>query len=427
MAQRPIREYDGKQMLSRWFAAHGGPSSRLADQVAPIHPGVDLAGLADAHPWLAAVPLVVKPDQLIKRRGQAGMLLLNADWPAAQGWLRAQMGREIVVEGVAGVVDHFLVEPFVPHAAADEHYLCIRALREGDEILFHPHGGIDVGDVDATARSLLVPIGAEAQAAPIAQALLAELPEDRRAQLADFIADLHRCFSELQFTYLEINPLVLRDGRISPLDVAAKLDSAAAFEPGARWWGDLRFPPPFGRRPTEEEALVERLDRQSGASLKLTVLNPRGRIWTLVAGGGASVVVADTICAMGHAGELANYGEYSGDPSEELTYAYARTILDLMTRAPEPRGKLLLISGGIANFTDVAATFKGIVRALREYQGPLRDQGVRVFVRRGGPNYQEGLMIMRDLGRSLGIPIAVYGPETHLTATVGIALTEVQP
>ena len=32
------------------------------------------------------------------------------------------------------------------------------------------------------------------------------------------------------------------------------------------------------------------LDAKSGASLKLTILNKKGRIWTMVAGGGASVI-----------------------------------------------------------------------------------------------------------------------------------------
>jgi succinyl-CoA synthetase beta subunit len=35
---------------------------------------------------------------------------------------------------------------------------------------------------------------------------------------------------------------------------------------------------------------------QTSASLKFTVLNPKGRIWTMVAGGGASVIYADTVC-----------------------------------------------------------------------------------------------------------------------------------
>ena len=39
-----------------------------------------------------------------------------------------------------------------------------------------------------------------------------------------------------------------------------------------------------------QEAYVAELDAKSGASLKLTILNKKGRIWTMVAGGGASVI-----------------------------------------------------------------------------------------------------------------------------------------
>jgi ATP citrate (pro-S)-lyase len=94
-----------------------------------------------------------------------------------------------------------------------------------------------------------------------------------------------------------------------------------------------------------------------------------------------------------------------------------------MTRGtPRSDGKILIIGGGIANFTNVAATFKGIIRALKEYKGPLINHGVRIFVRRGGPNYQEGLKAMRLLGESLGVEIKVYGPDTHITAIVPLAL-----
>ncbi|KFM80410.1 ATP-citrate synthase, partial [Stegodyphus mimosarum] len=82
----------------------------------------------------------------------------------------------------------------------------------------------------------------------------------------------------------------------------------------------------------------------------------------MVAGGGASVIYSDTICELGGASELANYGEYSGAPTEMQTYEYAKTILSLMTHERHQDGKILLIGGGIANFTNVAATFKGIVK-----------------------------------------------------------------
>lgn len=53
--------------------------------------------------------------------------------------------------------------------------------------------------------------------------------------------------------------------------------------------------------------------------------------------------------------------------------------------------QVLIIGGGIANFTNVAATFKGIVTALQELQSRLVEYSISVFVRRAGPNYQEGL------------------------------------
>lgn len=109
------------------------------------------------------------------------------------------------------------------------------------------------------------------------------------------------------------------------LDLAAKLDQTGENEVGKKWnearmsayppknnrWGtDMSFPAPFGRSLTQEEAYIADLDAKTGASLKLTVLNPSGRIWTMVAGGGASVVYTDAIAAYGAGSEIANYGGY---------------------------------------------------------------------------------------------------------------------
>ena len=75
----------------------------------------------------------------------------------------------------------------------------------------------------------------------------------------------------------------------------------------------------------------------------MTILNEAGRIWTLVAGGGASVIYADTIVELGGVKELANYGEYSGGPNETQTYEYAKTVIDLMCKHPHPDGKVRFI------------------------------------------------------------------------------------
>ena len=49
-------------------------------------------------------------------------------------------------------------------------------------------------------------------------------------------------------------------------------------------------------------------------------------------------VCSDTICDLGGGAELANYGEYSGAPSESQTFEYAKTILSLMTTEKRPDG-----------------------------------------------------------------------------------------
>ena len=421
MAQKAIREADGKQMIARLLKEYTNGKYSIENKFITIGPETDLKKLPNTYKWLTKEKLVVKPDQLIKRRGKSKLLLLNANWRDAEKWIGERMNKPITVGAVTGILDHFIVEPFVPHTENDEYYLSILSKREGDEILFYHQGGINVGDIDTKAVRMKVPIGEYPITTEIEKKLLEKVPANRKKLIAGFIEGMFKFYADLNYSYLEINPFVVTGNKIVPLDLAAKLDDTAEFESGQKW-GGIKFPSPFGRQLSKEEAFIADLDSKTGASLKLTVLNPEGRIWTMVAGGGASVIYADTITDLGFMNEMANYGEYSGDPNEEFTYLYAKTILDLMTRKKNPKGKFLIIGGGIANFTDVANTFKGIVKALKEYKNKLIENKVKIYIRRGGPNYKEGLRIMRDLGNELGVPIEVYGPETHMTKIVSMAL-----
>ena len=85
-----------------------------------------------------------------------------------------------------------------------------------------------------------------------------------------------------------------------------------------------------------------------------------------------------------------------------------------MCRVPRPNGKILIIGGSIVNFTNMAATFKGTIHTLKEYKNQLIVHSIKVFVRCSGPNYQEGLQAMHLLGESLGIPIRIFGWDTHI-------------
>lgn len=433
MAHKAIREADGKRLLARLLQDYSDGKYEISNKIVSVNPNTDLTQLPIQYQWLTTEKLVVKPDQLIKRRGKNKLILVGANYDQARAWIKEKSKEPIRIygkfdvegkpadNGTVGQLTHFIIEPMVTHKDTDECYLAIVSSKDGDSILFYHHGGINVGDVDTKAAHLEVPIGTFPSSAEIAKKLLEKVSGERKKHLSGFIEALFKFYAGLNFTYLEINPIVVTEDSIIPLDFAAKLDSTAEFESGEKW-GNIEFPVPFGRNLTKEEAFIEDLDSKTGASLKLTILNPEGRVWTMVAGGGASVIYADTITDLCYMNELANYGEYSGDPSEEFTYLYAKTILDVMTREFNPKGKFLLIGGGIANFTDVAATFKGIIRALKEYQIKLQENNVKIYVRRGGPNYQEGLSQMRALGEKLGVPIEVYGPETHMTKIVSMAL-----
>ena len=47
-------------------------------------------------PWLLTDKLVVKPDQLIKRRGKLGLIKVNVDYPTVKAWVLERMGQDQV-------------------------------------------------------------------------------------------------------------------------------------------------------------------------------------------------------------------------------------------------------------------------------------------------------------------------------------------
>ena len=201
MSAKAIREYHGKKITSRWLSnysngiVHDLEDRALSITSASMDPGSDLSfdSLAAANPWVLETKLVVKPDQLIKRRGKAGLLAINKSWSEVVDWIKERMNKEQKVEMVTGVLDTFIVEPFVPHDQSDEYYICIQSFRDNDEILFYHEGGVDVGDVDTKGDRLQISIGEKITKESVIK-LISKIPLNRQDSLAGFIMALFELF-----------------------------------------------------------------------------------------------------------------------------------------------------------------------------------------------------------------------------------------
>jgi len=443
MAQKAIREYDAKSILAKHWDKYF-PDFTYAYETVMVQNGSELIEAAKSRPWLNEKKLVAKPDMLFGKRGMNDLVLFRDAKPGdvtlakAASWIgEKSTGDQSVYfsfdgdkpTGVPSVdkLTNFIVEPFTPHEQSEEYYVSATCVGDDDVIYMSAEGGIAIEE-NWDAKVTEVPFPITATEDEIATAIRANVPKDvadkDKAAFAEFCIGFFKAYRELNFAYLEINPFVMQGNKIELLDMVAKLDDTAGFMM-VEEWGDVEYPTAFGMEAKSPEVeAIEEADAKTGASLKLTLLKPEARIWTMVAGGGASVVYADTIADMAGIDDLANYGEYSGGPTTGETKFYAETLLDLMTRQPDPsgRGKVMIIGGAIANFTDIAKTFTGIIQAFEVYADKMKAIDLKIYVRRGGPNYEKGLADMKAAAERLGLYIEVYGPETHVTDIVRMAL-----
>ncbi|KIM03857.1 MAG: ATPase [Sulfurovum sp. FS06-10] len=442
MAQKAIREYDAKSILAKHWDKYF-PSFTYAYETVMVQNGTELQEAAKSNTWLNEKTLVAKPDMLFGKRGKNGLVLFRDAKPGdvslakATSWIDEKSSEKQSVyfsfdgdtptgEPSVDMLTHFIVEPFTPHAQEEEYYISATVVGDDDVLYMSAEGGMEVEENWDKVIEVKFSITDTEDA--IEAKIRANIPNDvaqkDKEAFAEFAIGFFRAYRELNFAYLEINPFVMQGNKIELLDMVAKLDDTAGFLM-VNEWGDVEYPTAFGMEAKSPEVeAIEAADAKTGASLKLTLLKPEARIWTMVAGGGASVVYADTIADFAGIDDLANYGEYSGGPTTGETKFYAETILDLMTREKDAQGrdKILIIGGAIANFTDVAKTFTGIIQAFEGYADKMKAVGIKIFVRRGGPNYEKGLKDIKEAADRLGLYIEVYGPETHVTDIVRMAL-----
>ena len=337
----------------------------------------------------STVRYVVKVDQGIKKRGKQGLLRIDVAKDDV-----ATAVNELAKKGFS----RFIAEPLLPHDDNEEQYVSFDRTRDGILMSYSKRGGIDIEDNAGSVQTFLL-------------SSATDLPLKR-----EFIDTLTTVMDEQQLSFVEINPLVVQNNQYFLLDAAVMADSAGEHLAS---WSDADVVE--ASTPTDAEAAIAELNQNSSAAFSFRVLNPDGALWLLLSGGGASITIADEAHNQGKAKLVGNYGEYSGGPSAEETYLYTCEVLKQLIGSKAPR-KAVIIAGGVANFTDVRKTFGGVIRALKESQQQLQEQAVKVYVRRGGPNEAEGLVMMRAYLEEAGLFGSVHGSDIVLTDVIHEAL-----
>jgi ATP-citrate lyase beta-subunit len=386
MARKKLSEYFAKKMLLDKFG--------LSFNAIEINDYTDLDLLSQN---LKKDSYVLKVDQGVKGRMKKGLIILNSNSHTIVSDIESLRSKGY---------NNFILEEILIHETIDEKFISIEREREGLVIYYSNKGGINIEDnKDSIEKTLLD----KNSISTISQYL--SIPVDFFEKLYDLIQDNY-------ISFLEINPLVIKGNQIFVLDLAIEVDDTAEYFVNGSW--DQNYFVKSNTK-TEEEKNVELLAEKSTAALKLDVLNPDGSIFVLLSGGGASIVLADEIYNLGFGKELANYGEYSGSPTTEETYLYTKNLLSLLSKSKATK-KVLIIGGGVANFTDIRSTFTGVIKALDEVKDHLKATGLKVFVRRGGPHEKEGLLLMKEFLENAGIYGYVTGPEMILTDIITLAI-----
>lgn len=332
--------------------------------------------------------MVIKVDQFVKRRGKNGLVKTNI----------TNIDQVAIFVNEHPNFNSFIIEK--QFNIREEKYFCIKIVNGKKQYIFNCTGGININD-------------------PYENAIITSNLHGFGQPLKDVLLKLDMMFDDIYANSLEVNPLILaEDYKYYPIDFAVEIDECALPFLNSQYLSLINeCENSYSNYEVEKE--IKNLDEQSGASLKFKILNPNGRIMTLIAGGGASVLFTDAIVNRGYGSELYNYGEYSGNPSEDEVMRYCSLIFENWLSSLV-ENKVLFIGGGISNFTDVAKTFKGIIAAIKKFDF----SGVSIWVRRGGVNEKKALKMLKEQLSNLNIQIR--GTESPITEIVMEALPQIK-
>ena len=377
-----------------------------------VHDPEQIDSLVESNVWMRESKMVVKAHEALGSRMKLGLVKIDLDIDGVKAAVKEIIGRDI--DGL--IISQVIISEMIPHE--EEFYLAVTSTREGAEILMAKFGGIEVEDNWDKIKRIFVEVGEKPDDKALTKCIKdAGFKGELVEKMSKFSHRLYEAFDNEDGNYMEINPLIVnpKDGKLCALDAVILLDGDARYR-HPDW--NFHFASEFGRAYTEDEETIMEVDSRVKGSVKLIEIPPKEgddlekRVALLPAGGGASVFYSDAVIRLG--GTIANYSEYSGDPPSWAVEALTDKVCSL------PQIKHIIVGGAIANFTDVKATFTGIIASFRKAKAEGKLKGVKIWVRRGGPNEAVGLESMRKLEEE-GFDIHVYDRYTPLTDIVKFA------
>ncbi|GAB6171281.1 ADP-forming succinate--CoA ligase subunit beta [Paradesulfitobacterium aromaticivorans] len=230
-------------------------------------------------------------------------------------------------------------------------------------------GGMEIEEVPdekLSKRLIDVTVGLRPYAAQeIARRL--GLSGEEANQASEIILKMYEIFRTYDAELVEINPLVVSNGRVLAADGKITLDDEAAF-----------------RYAQEVPVVEERTEREVKArELGISYVELEGDIGVMANGAGITMATLDIIKHFG--GDPRNFMDAGGGASTEAM-AHALEIL-LSTK---PKALLINVFGGITRCDDVAKAYVQVKNAL--------DIKIPVVIRLVGTNQAAGVAILREHG-----------------------------
>ncbi len=351
-------EYQGKQYFARYGIA--------------VSPG----GVADTVEEALAVaarvgyPVVVKAQVKVGGRGKAGGVKLAASDDEVRTHAGAILGLDIK--------GHVVRRLWVEHASdiAKEYYASFTLDRPNKVHLgmLSAQGGVEIEVVaeenpDAIAMLSIDPLVGLDVATARRWVAEAGLDEAARAEAAELLVKLYRCYVEGDCDLAEVNPLILTPGgTVHALDAKVTLDENAAFRHPE--WDEFRA--------TETEDPREQMAKAKG----LNYIGLDGSVGIIANGAGLAMSTLDVVNQVG--GTAANFLDIGGGANADVMAA----ALEVINTDPKVRAIFVNIFGGITRVDEVA---RGVLEALSRVS-----ISSPIVLRLDGTNAVEGRAILAE-------------------------------